>query len=48
MFTHLHTVVAVGVPQKLLEARAVKQLADKDLPGAVLGDTDALKVTSVD
>lgn len=48
VFTHLHAIVAIGVPQKLLEARTIKQLANEYLPRAVLGDTDALRATSVE
>ena len=42
--TYLNTVVSVRIPEKLLQARAVQELANEHLAGIVLGDTDTLKV----
>ena len=40
--THLHTVIAVGITQELLEASSVQKLADQHLARVVFGHTDAL------
>jgi hypothetical protein len=41
--TYLDTVVAVRVPQQLLESSTVEQLLDKHLACAVLSNTNALR-----
>ena len=44
--TCLDTVVAIGIPEELLEARAVEEFADQHLARVVLRDTDALQTNS--
>ena len=44
--TCLDTVVAIGISEELLEARAVEELADQHLARVVLRDTDALQAYS--
>ena len=42
---YLNAIVAVGIPQELLQTRAVQQLANEKLTGAVLRDTNTLHRT---
>ena len=41
--TCLDTVVAIGIPEELLEARAVEEFADQHLARVVLRNADALR-----